>query len=1093
MLPGQLDFTHSNPPRGRALGHAVQPSSGTQQQRIGSDDLFLEHADAGPASSPDRSFFDSVYTSFALRYITIDVCLCSPAALQLLLRGLFPCAPQAPTLAIDLNLLHFVQQVFVRMPPNTTSFCATLESFLGDRGYKLLTRDSSRRRFGNALLWYSSLVNSTSRHVQDAIEQARCTLRPDPHALESCASPDAGDSGARVVLTHPAARASLQSRSSSHSHSPSCSLAPSCSPSCTLLCSPSRTPSCSPSHTPSCSPSRTPLLSSSRSGVHSPSPSRLSLPGHSPSHRCREQRGESDGTHSQEQDLQRPSEYLRARCPLCFGGTSCRHGDDIPDVIVCIDACFTQKQRKGKADAHDHPRDSERSVFVPEEDVKAMESFVENIHPSDGKKARCARPTVLDEEDSYEGDLKIPTQFFTDTGLMALLCRHDRVLWLVNMTSAGERQHYTLTLVRRLFQHLPPHMSVGILYDIACQLHRSCIKWGFLDDLLSRISFATSIFHAYGHQWPCQLIYHPRNSIRKLIPSLRVSGYHQRLFVLDTQVKHLDQQSTFSLGLWLRKKWSQCQAKKHLAAEALSQCGVDDDELCEEWAAQVCEQTKPAPRRSRNKAKRAIEVVLALQKTLDLYRETVRNLELKQMSDNAAVFDFQDIDLQLDDARSRVTSATRALQCKRAALSVDEQTQLTCLANNAFLCLRMNVRAIKQRIRDRLHQRKFELKHLERSYRHTVNNNKLSTHAESSIKHCEPGILRLTKTYNELCKQMDTLIKQRKAPHFAVAPQPIQSNGLFKLDVDDDIWQDVGLDDEQDVVEVPRWLGDDAVREGIKNRLLLDRCLEEEDWLQEERCSLQEWFEEEWQTLDADFMYQLDHRREELCRLCVIWQAQLHQDLVNAAGYEMTGSWDEDGEGGVQSQGSVQGAADDDNEDEVSFEEVTDAEDDGDLLDAAEVAALTDAYHSSTVDIDSECLACDDVILGDKVVVNRLIKDISCTCSDSTLGYREQFLTRIGVSQGFIREIFGETFDSPGAPWDLLGMSRKVHVLDWNGSLGYPQLLGPYTVVCGLALGTTQDALWNLQDSVWSVPTRLLELPIAKRGQPNNVPKSRCP
>ena len=33
---------------------------------------------------------------------------------------------------------------------------------------------------------------------------------------------------------------------------------------------------------------------------------------------------------------------------------------------------------------------------------------------------------------------KASTQFFADTGLMALLCRHDRVLWLVNMTHAGE-------------------------------------------------------------------------------------------------------------------------------------------------------------------------------------------------------------------------------------------------------------------------------------------------------------------------------------------------------------------------------------------------------------------------------------------------------------------------------------------------------------------------------------------------------------------------------------------------------------------------------------------------------------------------------
>lgn len=137
---------------------------------------------------------------------------------------------------------------------------------------------------------------------------------------------------------------------------------------------------------------------------------------------------------------------------------------------------------------------------------------------------------------------KASTRFFADTGLMALLCRHDRVLWLVNMTSAGEKQHYSLALVKRLFEDLPPDMMVGLLYDIGCQLERSCRKWGLLDDsIISRIDFGISVFHAYGHQWPCQIVYHPRkrtgfglsdgegcerlwSALKHLIPVLRVSG-----------------------------------------------------------------------------------------------------------------------------------------------------------------------------------------------------------------------------------------------------------------------------------------------------------------------------------------------------------------------------------------------------------------------------------------------------------------------------------------------------------------------------------------------------------------------------------------
>ncbi|KII83482.1 hypothetical protein PLICRDRAFT_119393, partial [Plicaturopsis crispa FD-325 SS-3] len=89
---------------------------------------------------------------------------------------LFPCAPSAPSLAVDLQLLEFVQNLFVRMPPNTTAWCDTLEAFLGNRGYKLTTRDSIRRRFGNALQWYGCLVNQTRLAVDGALEKERETM-----------------------------------------------------------------------------------------------------------------------------------------------------------------------------------------------------------------------------------------------------------------------------------------------------------------------------------------------------------------------------------------------------------------------------------------------------------------------------------------------------------------------------------------------------------------------------------------------------------------------------------------------------------------------------------------------------------------------------------------------------------------------------------------------------------------------------------------------------------------------------------------------------------------------------------------------------
>src|SRR5882724_9093053 len=45
---------------------------------------------------------------------------------------------------------------------------------------------------------------------------------------------------------------------------------------------------------------------------------------------------------------------------------------------------------------------------------------------------------------------KSSTQFFSDTGSMAIICRHDQVLFVANMKSAGEKQFHSLALITAL-------------------------------------------------------------------------------------------------------------------------------------------------------------------------------------------------------------------------------------------------------------------------------------------------------------------------------------------------------------------------------------------------------------------------------------------------------------------------------------------------------------------------------------------------------------------------------------------------------------------------------------------------------------------
>ncbi|KIK02232.1 hypothetical protein K443DRAFT_79544, partial [Laccaria amethystina LaAM-08-1] len=142
----------------------------------------------------------------------------------------------------------------------------------------------------------------------------------------------------------------------------------------------------------------------------------------------------------------RPSEYLRSRCPLCFGGMDWSKSDELVDFIVCLDACFKQKSRKAQGKEPPAPRQHPDTIFVPPSDVKVMEDIVENIRPQAKPKGKekSRQGSSLEDADHCEPGIKVPnsvlnlcedsftaadekrvkanTQFFSDTGLMAMVC-----------------------------------------------------------------------------------------------------------------------------------------------------------------------------------------------------------------------------------------------------------------------------------------------------------------------------------------------------------------------------------------------------------------------------------------------------------------------------------------------------------------------------------------------------------------------------------------------------------------------------------------------------------------------------------------------
>ncbi|THU82139.1 hypothetical protein K435DRAFT_823279 [Dendrothele bispora CBS 962.96] len=741
---------------------------------------------------------------------------CELVAVQLVRSGLFP--------SVDIRMLDFVTRFFLCVSPNHTAWCNALEDYLGSQGYRIHGTDPLHQQFANALMWFNSLQNAVCMEVKSAVDGFRSVTRSrDDNEVED---PD------NKVL--PGFRRKRKRDDSS------------------------------------------------------PCPDPGSLP------------TTNDGA---SETGVRPSDYLRSRCPLCFGGTTPPDLSDGWSVFV-----YTHNDQNRKDLCHVHPD----TMFISPERVREMEEYVENRRSSKEQKRPHQDNDTVD--DHFEHGMKVPksaldscgqsfdaangtaksrAKGFDERALAGMFCPHGSCLYLVTMSSLGEKQHYILVMLQTLFENIPRSWTVGFLYDVGCQVERSCRKWGFLEEYMERIIWGVSVFH----EWACQLVYHPRkckgfglcdgetceqcwHAINHLIAYTRVAGYHVRLYTLDSQFHFNNEQALLNAGKWLCRKNQQCETRHRAAQEIVDNAGYLVAVLREQWANQVRSQTKPLPRQQKQAAKKAVEETLRLRKNVEVYKQRVIDLETLMVSDSSRSDQRAMAEEDLLKAKGQLRTARQKLAQQERHLGIPERRELKQLVSSPFLTKRMNALSLKIRLRQRLRTRKFELDRLERSYRKQHSEQRLDDHTREAVQRREPGILSLANKYNKLCDEMAELIQQHRAPQHAIAPKKIERESLFDLDVDEDIWQDLGLDDTEDP---PLWLCNEDVQKGIRALLELDRCVEERARLCIQRRALQEWFGDEWDVMrvalehvkNLGLRHQLEQRRVYFLKLYMTWEKPL--------------------------------------------------------------------------------------------------------------------------------------------------------------------------------------------------------------------------
>jgi len=122
---------------------------------------------------------------------------------------------------------------------------------------------------------------------------------------------------------------------------------------------------------------------------------------------------------------------------------------------------------------------------------------------------------------------------------------------------------------------------------------------------------------------------------------------------------------------------------------------------------------------------------------------------------------------------------------------------------------------------------------------------KLYQCTRSTITKQKPALLLAIKRFNKYCSQLATL---HHSEWSIPLPEPLLT-GLTALCASDTLMEDVWISPA--ISEVPRWLEDSDICDGIHALLKLDRCHEEWQQLSLEAENLCRWFGEEFAAVEC--------------------------------------------------------------------------------------------------------------------------------------------------------------------------------------------------------------------------------------------------
>ncbi|KZP28753.1 hypothetical protein FIBSPDRAFT_728861 [Athelia psychrophila] len=548
---------------------------------------------------------------------------------------------------------------------------------------------------------------------------------------------------------------------------------------------------------------------------------------------------------------------LQGRCPACFAGRKWgRSFNEGGDFHMSIDGNHHHRHQTSSGDA---PHFYDPRYFLSKEEVDEVGRNIDEARKRPARKYKLKVPeeAINDCHDSHTAananKQKADMGNFDDTGVAALVCRHGIPIFFANMDTPGEQQKYAIALILRVFRELPPHAVGAFLYDIGCVLDVSINKFDILpEDIMQRIMFATTAMHAYAHQWSCQLMYNPRlkpglglsdgegverlwSRMRRLIGVTRTVGRRRRIWILDRQLTFIGFDMRGFLGDWINRKLnSGVVAMTKDSEQVIRECGATEEELRKQWALQVEAQISlraHAPKR----LQKEIDTVLALQEDVAAVEKVIEDARSTLSAGGEKLARTTKDSLQhLRDHHQQLLAGVEKLY---TSLNIHEKFPELEGVDVNFVRTLLLARDLKINIRKRAIGSFLEWERLDQAVggKHQALGTKAHQRTRQAITKRKPALLRAIHTFNRYCAKLADL----HDPSWSIPlPQPLPIN-LSDLRDRSDLMEDIWISRREE--DLPRWLADTNIRQGMRALLKKDACLWERRRLGGEADNLCRW------------------------------------------------------------------------------------------------------------------------------------------------------------------------------------------------------------------------------------------------------------